>query len=36
MGIVPLTVVDTLPIGTGCPRSRLMKLRAELEIRERF
>lgn len=36
MGIVPLTVVDTLPIGTGVPGPVSMKLRAELEIRERF
>ena len=36
MGIVPLTVVDTLPIGTGVPGPVSMKLRAELEIRERL
>jgi branched-chain amino acid aminotransferase len=36
MGIVPLTVVDTLPIGTGVPGPVSMKLCAELEIRERL
>ena len=36
MGIVPLTVVDTLPIGTGVPGPVSMKLRAELVIRERL
>jgi branched-chain amino acid aminotransferase len=34
MGIVPLTVVDPLPIGTGVPGPVSLKLRAELERSE--
>jgi branched-subunit amino acid aminotransferase/4-amino-4-deoxychorismate lyase len=34
MGIVPLTVVDSLPIGTGVPGPVSLKLRAELERSE--
>jgi branched-chain amino acid aminotransferase len=36
MGIVSLTEVDALPIGTGIPGPVSLRLRAELEIRERL